>query len=514
MSEITTFYSDWLGCSAFGGSSVRLRDQEPLIFNPLDISGCVIWMEANDSRTVNYDTFLQVGLWSNKGTLGGTFDISGTGLVEYGVDKVNGLNVLSFRSNGFLSGTFNLDFQDRSVFLVIKPNSFPSSTPIPIFSSDNTGAQETVFSLNGTWTWFEGKHGSPFPQTAFESLTDYTGYASLAEIVVSTDLSNNWTGINGTYIPPIYQSAASYSTAPALYYLGNFFNGSPVPADVDMCEILMYNGVLSAADREQIETYLRVKWALAEPPIPPIPPAPFSPKDYPGLQLWMDAANAASFTFSNADVLSWSNLGLEGSSFDAYNNAVARSKDSNDFNFVRFASQSQLAGYFTFAYKTRTALAVFKNESPLDSIAYPFINLIDTSYYAGRQLVAAYDSNSSNYYLQMCQQGINCPANGLLPVPLDSNTTYLGIWSVDSNTNLSNLCYFNGGSNINTSTDTGNQFDTTLGYYFMGSANVGSPNFQVGEILEYENQLTLAQLSTVCNYLVVKWAISSFVPLS
>lgn len=269
MSETTDFYASWLGNNAFGNSGVRIRDQEPIDFKPTDISGCRFWLDANDGFTVNYNNLLEVSSWSNKGTLGGQFDISG-GLVQYGTAKVNGLNTVSFKTNGFLAGQFALNFQPRSIFLVTRPNTIPDASACAIFSSDTTNCQETFYlRTGGVWTFFDGKHPSPVPQQAFESSTDYLGYAFNTEFIVGTDLSDNWSGINGTYITPIYQATASYSTSSATYFLGNFFGGVAYDADIDFCEIIIYDGALNIFDRLQVEQYLRTKWKLAEPVPPP-----------------------------------------------------------------------------------------------------------------------------------------------------------------------------------------------------------------------------------------------------
>lgn len=512
MSQITNFYVSWLGTTGFGMSGIRLRDQEPITFQPTDISGCAIWMDANDNDAVTYNSLLQVSSWKNKGTLGGQFDASGAGVVEYGQNQQNGLNTVTFREYGFLSGNFTLNFQSRSVFIVVKPNSFPAASGVPTFSSDTTNFQETFFAKNGSWLWYEGKHPSPFPNNAFETSTDYTGYASIAEFIVGTDLSDNWSGINGTYIAPTYQSAASYATGSAVYFLGNYFNGSAIQADVDYCEILIYNTALSSADRENVEAYLQRKWNIQEPPPPP--PAPFSPMDISGLYVWMDANNTSTITTdASSNILSWSNLGLASNVFSNDSNYAKYAQDSNSKWFVAIPTEATLASYTSLPYLTRTSFAVFENVSDLTTLTYPYENFWNTSASGGVQLGVSYDSNAARFYMSMCQQGYNCPVVGqLASVPVGGYN--LAIWACDSNTVASNYGSFNGGSNLNVSTDLGNLFNTAPIPFSMGSPVFDSPSFRVGEVIEYDSLLSPAQISTVADYLVTKWAISSFVPLT
>lgn len=514
MSQTVDFYLSWLGNSAFGTSGIRLRDQEPINFKPTDISGCVLWLDANDNDVVTYNNLLQVSSWSNKGTLGGQFDASGAGLVEYGIVKQNGLNTVSFDDSGFLSGVFTFNFQARSVFVVVKPNTFPLSSAIPIFSSDTTNYQETFFIKNGTWVWFEGKHPSPIPENAFETTTDYTGYASVAEFVLGSDLSDNWSGINGSYISPIFQTTASYDIGSATYYLGNYFGGSPVTANVDYCEIIMYNTALRDADRENVSDYLRRKWAIVEPPpAPPVPPAPFVPTDISGLYMWFDANNTSTITTDvSSNVLTWSNLGLASNVLSNDSNYATYTQDINSNYVVAMPSEATLLTYATLPYNTRTTFAVFENVSDLPTLANPYENIWTSATSGGVSFGVNWDSLSSNYQMALCQSAYNCPVIATIPsVPIGGYN--LAIWATDSNTTASTLAYWNGGSNINAGIDLGNLFNTGSIDYTIGSPISNSPDFRLGEIIEYDSLLTTSNISTVANYLVAKWAISSFVPL-
>lgn len=508
MSETTTFYSSWLGNGSFGANSVRLREIEPVVFKPTDISGCALWLDATDNDAVIYNNLLQVSAWKNKGYLGGQFDASGAGLVEYGAAQQNGFNTVTFQSGGYLTGTYNLDFQARSIFVVVKPVTVTDNSAVSILTADTTNLQELFFLKSSTWLWFLGKHPSVIPEEAFESATNYTGYANLATFVLADYTDYNWTGINGTYIAPIYNTVANFATGSATYFLGNYANGAPIDAQYDVCEIIIYNNALLEVDRVAVETYLLRRWNLQEPP-----PPPFVPTDISGLYLWMDGNNLSTLTLAGSNVSSWSNQGLAGSTLDADSNTVYAVTGSNGNGMVEFPSEATLLGYMQFPYMTRTAFVAFENLTSLDTITYPYENLFDTGTLGGRQLGFNYDSNTTTYFMQLCQQGYNCPASGALPTPLSTGGVNLGIWGVDSNTYLSSICYFNGGSNLNTDSNGPNLFNTSSINYYIGSPVTDSPSFRIGEILEYDSLLDISQISTVANYLVTKWAISSFTPV-
>ena len=510
MSEITDFYLSWQGSSGFGSSGIRVRDQEPVVFKPTDISGCVMWLDANDNDTVNYNDLLQVTSWENKGTLGGQFDLSG-GIIGYGQATQNGLNTVSFNSNAFMSGQFQFDFQNRSLFIVTRETGVPSGIPSPWITCDTNGGMESFSQHDGTTVYYIGKHNVVFPELAAESATDYTDYAALFSFVNASDLSDNYVGVNRTPITITYNNIASgYNTNLITYFLGDFVNGTSVGNSQDMCEVILYNTALSAPERENVEVYLMTKWAIVEPPAPP--PPPFVPTDISGLQLWLDANNMSTLTLSGTDVLSWSNLGSIGTTYDAQCNVASIVAGPGSTKMIEFPGTATLSNYSVVPYYSRTAFCAFQTISDLTKLSYPYVNLMNTDATGGRQFALAYDSNTSTYYMELCQQGYNCPAGGAIPA-VDTKMA-LGIWACDSNTVASNTAYWNGGSNINTNTDLGNLFNTFPIPYYIGSPNFGSPDFRVGEILEYDSVLTTAQISTVADYLVNKWAISSFTSIS
>lgn len=516
MSEYTDYYPTWLGNGAFGAAGVRLRDQEPIVFRPTDISGCAMWFDANDSFSVNYNNLQIVSSWSNKGTIGGQFDISGDNVVLYGAKQINGLNVVSFSENSFMQGKFTLDFQAKSMFFVTRENITPSGIANPWISSDTTNGLEAFSLRNGALTYFIGKHPSPIPSLAFDSAVDYIGIANLTEFINASDASDNWVGINGLRYPEIYSVAATgYNTSNIIYFLGGYFGGSTIAADQDMCEIIIYDHAISEPERIQVEAYLRAKWNLQE-PIPPTPP-PFLPTDISGLYIWMDANNQSSLSLDlSNNVLSWSNLGLASNVFASNTGTATVIQDpaaNSNYVMVFPSGGTDLATTATLPYVDRTQFVVFNNISNLPGELYPYISFIQSYTNSCMQTGATWDAGSSNYYITMCQQGQNCPLVG--PVPSLNTCNYSLAIFVNDSANLSNnLVYFNGGSNINIGTDLGNLFLQTAESYYINNSNASAPANVICEILEYNSFLSASNISTAANYLVNKWAISSFTTIS
>ena len=508
MSETTDFYMSWLGCDAFGTSSRPIRAPIPDEFNPLDISGCALWMDATDNLAVNANAFGSVLSWANKGYKGGQFDLSGSADVQYGASLINSLNVVRFNSQAYMQGTFTFDFQARSVFIVLRPNFFPTGTVLPVFTSDTNNYQETFFAVNGSWLWFEGKHPSPVPENAFDIKKDYTGIPSAVEIILDTDVSGNWSGINGTYITPIYQTAASYDTGSATYYLGNFFGGNPTLANYDLCELIMYDKALSEEDRKQVELYLRKRWKIPE------APDLFNPQDISGLFIQFDANNQGSFSLdASNNILSWSNLGLASNVASSNTNLATWTFDTvaNNKWTAKFGIDNDLVTTMTLPYLSRTQFAVFQLPVDLSGAIYPYQNIIQSYTNSAMQTGINYDSNSKTYQLAMCQQAQNCPVVGT--IPSDNAGSYnLAVW-VNDGANLSNnLLYWNGGSNINVGTDLGNLFLQTPETYYIANANSNGVPITINEVLEYNDTLPVSTIQSVANYLTTKWGLSNMNP--
>jgi len=490
----------WLGNAEYGVAGTRLRAEIPLVFRPTDISGLQIWMDANDPSTVNANPFGTVESWSNKGDLSGNFDLSGGGAdIRYGENFVNGLNVVTFTANAYMAGTFALNFQDRSIFIVSRRNQVidPSGGVFTWLTSDTADGMETGISQSGAnFTYLVATHPGFSVELGFVTTTDTKGYAELATFVnSSTDLSGNYVGLNSTEQTLTVSNLAAYETASIPYYLGNYFGGTALPNEYDLCELIIYDSVLTEEQRASVEEYLTTKWAIVEPP-----PPPFVPTNISGLQVWLDASNASSLTLSGSDVSSWSNLGSASNAFAPGSNVATYSN-----GFVNFNTETTLESYFALPYYSRTFFTVFECKSDLTSIAYPYVNLMNANGSDGRQIGISWDSNTSNYLTTVCQSGTNCPIVGAFAnLPANLNL-YYGV--VDSNSAVNTLSYINNSSNLNTSTDLGNLFNQNPIPYIIGSDASNSPAFVMAEFLEYDSVLSSSNIAQVKTYLSDKWGL-------
>jgi hypothetical protein len=488
----------WLGNASYGVAGLRVREANPVVFRPTDISGLQIWLDANNSDSVNATPFGLVESWHNLGDLSGNFDLSGNLGVRYGDYKVNGLEVVSFDPGAYMIGTYAMNFQDRSIFIVSRRRADISGGVFTWLTSDTADGMETGISQSGAnFTYLVATHPGFSVELGFTTKTDTKGYAELATFVnSSTSTSDNYVGLNSTEQTLIVSNLAAYETASLQYFLGNYFGGSALANEYDLCEMIVYDSVLTEEQRAGVEEYLTSKWAIVDPP-----PPPFDPSSISGLQVWLDASNAGSITTSGSDVTGWSNLGSASAVFAPGSNICTYSNSIVDFN-----TGATLDAYFQLPYLSRTFFTVFECKSDLTSIAYPFVNLMDAQATDGRQIGVSYDSNAVTYNLTVCQSGTNCPIVGAFSnLPTGLNLVY-GI--VDSNNSSNNVGYLNNSSNLNTSTDLGNLFNQNPIPYLMGSANGSGPAFRMAEFLEYDSILSSSNITQVTTYLSDKWGLN------
>jgi hypothetical protein len=203
-------------------------------------------------------------------------------------------------------------------------------------------------------------------------------------------------------------------------------------------------------------------------------------------------------------------LGLASNALAPGSNFATYAADSNGNYVVSMPTATTLETYMQLPYYSRTQFVVFENIDDFSALSYPYQNLFVGNASGGVQTGISYDSNTSTYYMTMCQNGYNCPIVGDITAAFQIGGYNLAIYGVDSNDNSNSFGYYNSENNLNTSADVGNLFNTSPIPFLTGSPVSDSPDFRIGEIIEYDGILSQSNVSTVTNYLVTKWAISSF----
>lgn len=253
---------------------------EPKVFSPLELSGCVLWLDANDSSTiqVNQDTsganVNRVMKWFDKAkpSQQNHYEKDNNPIESglYNVHTMNGLNTVYFENDCYMlhhDGGVTFSFQDRTFFAVVKPLTDLSGTATPylsIYNGYEIGDMNTTIALeaSGGYSYVMCEN-----QIQCGIRFDLSGTILNQRMIImfaqsSTDISGN----AGTF-DTVYQTltnsslAASYNTAQSQYYLNDPNKGT----SQDIAEIIMYNRVLSIKEQQQVSDYLADKWNASGP---------------------------------------------------------------------------------------------------------------------------------------------------------------------------------------------------------------------------------------------------------
>jgi hypothetical protein len=259
---------------------------EPPIFSPTDISDCVLWLDANDTSTIDVNGDLsganvnRVMKWfdkakpSNQNYYRHVGNPATSGL--YNTHTMNQLNTVYFESNAYMNhegGGVTFNFQARTFFYVGKP------------LTDLSGAANPYIGWYNTDT-FEVGVGYMNTGMSYDSMTGLHSFAMCENAQtcgIVFDLSNN--PLNQRMIVMFAQTdqidlsgnAGSYDTInqtlansdPAdLYATGQsqyILNSPSYGTAQDIAEIIMYGRLLSPEEQIKVLEYLADKWNLSGP---------------------------------------------------------------------------------------------------------------------------------------------------------------------------------------------------------------------------------------------------------
>jgi hypothetical protein len=242
------------------------QDNFPQPFTPLNIDGCVVWMDAADTTTIDSASpGNEVYTWTNKGSAAGVFQRDGLSIVYTNTHSVNSRNSIYFPEMSTLEiNNLTLDFQARTVFVTTKLLTDLSRSLSPFCgymkNTSTTGAMNLgVVYDNGPNT---------FAYSSCEIgircgiiVTTATNPVDTTQVICfgQDDQSppDNVFTINGTQLTiPTPEAADSYPSGPLNYFL----NSAAYDSAQDMCELIIYNRLLSTVERQLVQTYLIAKW--------------------------------------------------------------------------------------------------------------------------------------------------------------------------------------------------------------------------------------------------------------
>ncbi len=309
------------------------------VFQPIDISGCNLWLDGADKSTftpANPADGTGITAWSDKS--GSNFTFSRTlGAADATYNAAS--NSLFFStSNAGYSSSHPASVNNETLFTVFT-STFNGGAYI--VGATGSGGREVGTYVN--WTRF-GIINATTEWAAITPNASMTGGARNLGVFTVSSSSNTAVAVNGGTFTT-YTLANPLGSNARTSTLG--VEGTTPTYSGHIHEVLTYNRVLSGSERQQVEGYLATKWGISG-LLPSTQPyylyrnLPTTPLFVPGgASLWLDATDITTFTFSSGSNISqWrdkSGNGLVGSaSFGATYTPAAH----NNLAAVSFASAS------------------------------------------------------------------------------------------------------------------------------------------------------------------------------
>lgn len=231
-------------------------------FSPNQISGLKLWLDADDASTITLNGS-NVSQWNDKSTNAYNFSqATAANQPARTLSGQNGKTVLTFATNDFLQNiTINWGASASTLFFVGKEDKTGGTGFMNLFTT-GTGA---------TGQWGYGVQNDPNEKISIFDIGQAAFYFAQTMSSGNADiLCFTSAGISGTSVTAnLFKNqtadannplTATNTTSAAGALLGSSAAGVEAYFGT-VCEVIMYDSVLSTTNRNQVEDYLKTKWA-------------------------------------------------------------------------------------------------------------------------------------------------------------------------------------------------------------------------------------------------------------
>lgn len=499
-------------------------------FTPKSITGCQLWLDAQDNSVISL-TSGYVSAVTDKAL--------GTSFTSVGSTPAN-LTVASASINSFQSFYFNnasansvglrgnlAQLTTGTAIFVMKYLSGQNGPWRPIFGwNDTTSVQSISFgtNLNGTGVAGPYVQNIGYNGSATATLTNNGLYI----VVFTFNGTTTGVGYNGQ-LSLTAGTVSSYSGSSTSIGICTEANGTQM-TNVYLGEIIIYNTVLGLSDRQNVETYLAQKWGLTSSlpsghiglmtklyasstqsiqvtPYTSVSYA-FAPTQISNCQLWMDAADSSTLTFSGNNLITWKDKSGNNYSFSgsgAIWSNVGPSRNSNLYfngssstSYLGTCALSQPYTIFVSAYQTTNTGSyqrilngncAAEQSGDQDLL---FVGCLGTS-------LAVFNGLGVNTWNDT---NANSPATNTL-------NTWMVTTATISGTNLTTYAYGSQLDSKNGAYTPSNVIALRISGGYYGGAVQQPWNGYIGEVIIYSGVLSSQQRQQIEGYLAQKWSSAS-----
>jgi len=233
------------------------------LFNPKSIAGLILWLDADDSSTITLNGS-NVSQWNDKSTSAYNFtQATAANQPARTLSGQNSKTVLTFATNDFMANTaLNWGSSSTTLFIVGKEDKTGGTSYQNIFTT-GTGA-------TGQWGYGIDQNATGDQIAIFDIGQGLAKFASTMTGTNADVLCFTSTGISAGSVPVnLYKNGAAdanntLTATGTTSAAGAVIGAAAGPTEAyfgTICEILMYNSVLSTTNRNSVESYLKTKWA-------------------------------------------------------------------------------------------------------------------------------------------------------------------------------------------------------------------------------------------------------------
>ncbi len=249
------------------GDDIILGDSASAAFDPMSIAGAVIWLDSADASTIldaegdaaNSGAAFSgsVATWTDKtGRGNNAFDTSAN-KPTYDAMGVNSLGAIHFNANSHFDTHLSInasDIPNITIFAVYTPT--VADNPGAVWGEDSGGWDR--FLLDGEVNAISEITSSGIGPIKDNMLFDGTN-TQVSSIIFQEDVTNGSSiSVNGTVTTAAFTSNHGPEASDKLNI--GAIGGNKREFDGYITEFLIYDRALSAAERENVESYLIGKW--------------------------------------------------------------------------------------------------------------------------------------------------------------------------------------------------------------------------------------------------------------
>ena len=478
-------------------SSHPFRPAPPImrIFQPVDVSGAALWLDAADASTLTLSGS-SVTAWNDK---------SGNGRhATGGVSPTRATNGVVFNGTSqYLATTYSAVPTAETFFGV----------------ATWTGTVDRNYCIIGTSAW-DGRNFNVQQYSGTVRIVKWdrwgvAGYAPTTGVQPNVQFlasgiftgSSGQTAFNGGSLSASqnFSFAGSGTTNIGAGVLADYFSGT-------INEVIVYSTVLTDADRQQVEGYLAWKWGLqgslptTHPYYRMLPSTPlFSPPQLSGLVLWMDPTDSTTLTLSGSSVTQWRDKSASAATFTTVNaNPTYTASLINGLPGLDLTNASAFISSTTQTLTSSLTLAmILVVKSGIGAWGSFFTH-------GNRDLDFAMERNSISTGTTLQFQTANDNSGANITFTTDQVSLYLGTMTTGTSRFFSRF----GGGTTTTATGTNSSTITTgLQTIRIGRSDVGENcNSFIGEIVYYNRVLTTLERQELEGYLAWKWGLQASLP--